>query len=210
MNILSLELSLPSASCCLWKEDAIVSQHAWHTERNHDEYLFPALRKALDALGDAPLHYILVGAGPGSYGGIRVALAAAVGISTVKGAKTVAICSWEQGEMMNRNVISDARRGGWTIRRKDGNIQVLTRDELIAELAAGLTVSSIEPEETLRNAGIQTELTGLLPTAEGIVRTWLSLSEEEQARRTAQPAEPIYVRPPHITQAKRKPWECKR
>ena len=33
------------------------------------------------------------------------------------------------------------------------------------------------------------------------------MSQEEQAGAAAKPAEPIYVRPPHITAAARKPWE---
>jgi tRNA threonylcarbamoyladenosine biosynthesis protein TsaB len=48
---------------------------------------------------------------------------------------------------------------------------------------------------------------GLIPTAEGLVQTWLGMSEAERSRLEEMPAEPIYVRPPHITAAAKKPWE---
>jgi hypothetical protein len=47
----------------------------------------------------------------------------------------------------------------------------------------------------------------LHPTASGIVCTWLAMTPEQQATAASRPAEPIYVRPPHITASVRKPWE---
>ncbi len=213
MMILALECSQPSASLCLANaEGGIICSASWHAERNHDAYLFPALQKAMDARGDTPLTHILVGAGPGSYGGVRVALAAAVGISAVTGAQVVSIGSWgalaaEAG--VGACIISDARRGGWTLRHPDGRIEVVETAELLALQAGGARLFSIEPAELPAERGIRVESGGLIPHASGLVQSWLALPAEEQQQLAAQVPEPIYVRPPHITAAKRKPWETK-
>lgn len=209
MNILAIETSLPHASLTLVRNgDVLVSEH-WETERNHDSYLFPALQKALDALGDAKPELILVGAGPGSYGGVRVALAAAVGLAQVTGAQTAALCSWRQLAEPGAVVVSDARRGSWTIRRHDGSISVITGEQLAELQQNGTRLLTIESRETLRKMGITPDRDKLIPTAEGLVRSWNAMTENEQRIAVSTPAEPIYVRPPHITTPLRKPWEVR-
>ncbi len=208
--ILALETSQPDASLCLVDAEGHTRYSArWHAGRNHDAQLFPALQEAMDTLGEASLGLILVGAGPGSYGGVRVALAAAVGIATVTGARTVAVPSWDHLAAeagAGSCIISDARRGGWTIRRPDGRIEVAGSEEL---RALNCPLHSIEPAETLAERGIAVERGSLVPTAEGLVRSWLALEPAAQADLAARTPEPIYVRPPHITAAKRKPWEIR-
>ena len=207
MNILAIETSVPQASLCLYLNGEFCVSTAWEAERNHDEYLFPALEQAMEALrrDHAHLDYILVGAGPGSYGGVRVALAAGVGIATVTGARLVAVESWAQLASGSACVVSDARRGGWTVRHPDGHIDVLSPEELNG---LGLPVYSVEVSGVLQAKGIErVEKEGLCPTARGLVQTWLDMTPEAQAHAAGKPAEPIYVRPPHITKAVRKPWE---
>jgi tRNA threonylcarbamoyladenosine biosynthesis protein TsaB len=201
MILLAIETSVAAASLCLADTEEILFSTTWQAERNHDAHLFPALQKALDSLpaGSAP-DYVLVGAGPGSYGGVRVALAAGVGIAAVTGAALVAVESWAQLAEGKSCVVADARRGGWTVRHPDGTIEVLTPEQL-AELKAPLY--SVEKPGIVPAA----QKEGLTPHAEGLVRTWLKMTPEEQAAAAARPAEPIYVRPPHITKATRKPWE---
>lgn len=209
MNILALETSLPTASLCLGNEQGgILFSARWEAERNHDAFLFPALAEALDKLGDAPLPSILVGAGPGSYGGVRVALAAAAGIAAVKGSRVTALGSWDAlAAGTGACIFSDARRGGWTLRRPSGEITVVTKEELQEEIRRGTLLYSIETEEHLQRNGLSAARAGLIPTAEGLLQTWAALTEEQKAGLAARPPEPIYVRPPHITEAKRKPWE---
>lgn len=200
MNLLAIETSVPNASLCLYTGGEIRYRTDWQAERNHDAHLFPALEQAMEALGAGQLSHILIGAGPGSYGGVRVALAAGVGIATVCEAKLVAVESWAQladGEVC---IVADARRGGWTVRFPDGRIEVLSADELAA---LEYPVYSTEPAGRLPQACKE----GLFPSAEGLVQTWLNMSKEEQLAAEARPAEPIYVRPPHITVSTRKPWE---
>lgn len=205
MNLLAIETSVPQASLCLYRDGQYLTQACWQAERNHDAHLFPALQEAMDALQDASLDFILIGSGPGSYGGVRVALAAGVGLATVTGARLVALESWAQLATGNVCIISDARRGGWTVRLPDGTIEVMQPAQ-VNELK--LPLFSVEAPGTLADKGIQrVEKEGLVPTAKGLVQTWLALSPEAWAAAAEKPAEPIYVRPPHITKAIRKPWE---
>ena len=200
MNLLAIETSVSNASLCLYAGGEIRYRTEWQAERNHDAHLFPALEQAMEALGAGQLSHILIGAGPGSYGGVRVALAAGVGIATVCEAKLVAVESWAQLADGDVCVVADARRGGWTVRFPDGRIEVLSADELAA---LEYPVYSTEPAGRLPKSCKE----GLYPSAEGLVRTWLSMSKEEQQAAETRPAEPIYVRPPHITVSTRKPWE---
>ena len=207
MNLIAIETSVTDATLCLYRDGAFSAESAWHAERNHDAFLFPALQRALDALGDSPLDAVLVGAGPGSYGGVRVALAAGVGISMVRGAGLVAVPSWDQLARDGECIVSDAKRGGWTLRKPDGVISVITTEELQALLESGTDVASVETSGTLQKRGVNITRCGLASTARGLVETWLGMDENARAALTAKPAEPIYVRPPHITDAQHKPWE---
>lgn len=206
MNLLAIETSVPQASLCLHLQGEMRFSTSWVAERNHDAHLFPALQQALDMLGnDMKLDYILVGAGPGSYGGVRVALAAGVGLAAVTGAKLVAVESWEQLAEGDACVVADARRGGWTVRFPDARIEVLSVDELAA-LPNPLYCT--EQPGVLQQKGITTvQKEALVPTATGLVETWLRMTPEKRDEVCSRPAEPIYVRPPHITKATRKPWE---
>ena len=205
MNLLAIETSVSDASLCLYTEEAILYRATWQAERNHDAHLFPALQEAMDALAGRNLDYVLIGAGPGSYGGVRVALAAGVGIATVCGAKLVAVESWAQLADNGACVVADARRGGWTVRFPDGRIEVLSPDQL-AEIPHA--IYSTEPVGRMQSLGLSNiRREGLVPSAEGLIQTWLSMSAAAQEEAAAKPAEPIYVRPPHITVSTRKPWE---
>ena len=79
--------------------------------------------------------------------------------------------------------------------------------QLQEEIAKGLRICTIESEECLQKAGLSAEKYNLVPTASGLVEAWLALPQTEREQLEQKPAEPIYVRPPHITEAKRKPWE---
>lgn len=205
MNLLAIETSVSSASLCLYAEGAVLYRAEWQAERNHDAHLFPALQEAMDILGSRTLDFVLIGAGPGSYGGVRVALAAGVGIAAVCEAKLVALESWAQLADNDACIVADARRGGWTVRFPSGRIDVLSPEKL-SELPHA--IYSTEPVGRMQPLGLNNlHKEGLIPTAEGLVRTWLSMSPQEQAAAADKPAEPIYVRPPHITISTRKPWE---
>lgn len=216
MNILAIETSTPSASLCLSRGGDVLFSTVWEAERNHDAHLFPALERALHCLHGERVDTLLVGSGPGSYGGVRVALAAAEGIALVHGARVGALCSWLGLDLPAGpcTVVSDARRNGWTVASLvdgalQGSFRVMTKPELLDLLARAEGPSlSIETAKHLLENGVRVDSPGRNATAEGLLRAWERLDATEREALLAQPAAPIYVRPPHITEARRKPWEA--
>ena len=209
MSILSLECSVAHASLALHGPASM--QRSWVAVRNHDAFLFPALQEALNALDGQPLELILVGAGPGSYGGVRVALAAAEGLALVCGARVVALCSWEPiSAVSGCSVLSDAKRGGWALRAPGGEPQVISTQEVLDRIKEGEDIRSVESAETLAKAGIHLQHAGLVPTAQALIDYWLGLPASVQHELAALPAQPIYVRSPHITTPNHHPWEIKK
>lgn len=122
--LLVLETSCVQSSVAAWSGESLLCQAAWRAERNHSSAIFKAVRQVLDALEGRRLKEIVVGSGPGAYGGIRVALAVADGLSLVHGSRVAAFSSWNglglhHGEAC---VMSDARRGGWTWGRLENGV----------------------------------------------------------------------------------------
>lgn len=114
--LLVLETSCVQSSVAAWSGESLLCQTAWRAERNHSSAIFKAVRQVLDALEGRRLKEIVVGSGPGAYGGIRVALAVADGLSLVHGSRVAAFSSWNGLGLHHGKacVMSDARRGGWT------------------------------------------------------------------------------------------------
>ena len=88
--LLVLETSCVQSSVAAWSGESLLCQAAWRAERNHSSAIFKAVRQVLDALEGRRLKEIVVGSGPGAYGGIREALAVADGLSLVHGSRVAA------------------------------------------------------------------------------------------------------------------------
>ena len=217
--LLVLETSCVQSSVAAWSGESLLCQAAWRAERNHSSTIFKAVRQVLDALEGRRLKEIVVGSGPGAYGGIRVALAVADGLSLVHGSRVAAFSSWnglgrDHGEACG---MSDARRGGWTWGRLENGVltdvpAVLPAEQARASVAEcmgkGVPVFSTETADHLAAR----EMSGIVPvypSAEALGAVWLSLAEARREELLESPAEPLYVRAPHITRAKRPAWAVK-
>ena len=217
--LLVLETSCVQSSVAAWSGESLLCQAAWRAERNHSSAIFKAVRQVLDALEGRRLKEIVVGSGPGAYGGIRVALAVADGLSLVHGSRVAAFSSWNglglhHGEAC---VMLDARRGGWTWGRLENGVLTDVPAVLPAEQARvsvaecmgkGVPVFSTETADHLAAR----EMSGIVPvypSAEALGAVWLSLAEARREELLESPAEPLYVRAPHITRAKRPAWAVK-
>ena len=217
--LLVLETSCVQSSVAAWSGESLLCQAAWRAERNHSSAIFKAVRQVLDALEGRRLKEIVVGSGPGAYGGIRVALAVADGLSLVHGSRVAAFSSrnglgLHHGEAC---VMSDARRGGWTWGRLENGVLTDVPAVLPAEQARacvaecmekGVPVFSTETAEHLA-AREMSGIVPVFPSAEALGAAWLSLAEARREELLESPAEPLYVRAPHITRAKRPAWAVK-
>lgn len=217
--LLVLETSCAQSSAAAWGGKELLCRVEWRAERNHSSAIFEAVRQALDALEGRCLKEIVVGSGPGAYGGIRVALAVADGLFLVHGSRVAAFSSWNGLGIHDGKacVMSDARRGGWTWGRLENGIlaaapEVLPAEQARARMAEclenGVPVYSTETAETLAAR----EMTGgvpVYPHAEALGVAWQSLAAGRREELLEGPAEPLYVRAPHITCAKRPAWAVK-
>src|SRR6188508_260420 len=79
MEILAVESSAPRGSLALWRDGRLVDVREFQSERAHNSVLFTPLDAVLRQA--EALTLIVCGTGPGSYSGVRIGIAAAIGVS---------------------------------------------------------------------------------------------------------------------------------
>lgn len=214
---LVIETSTPHASVARVEPDGSIQQRIFSSDRNHNALLFEPLQELL--AGDGNPSLVLVGSGPGSYSGTRVGIAAAQGIAIAMGCPAVAVPSIlavpSAANGARCLAIGDARRGSfWTARLGDYRLlevpSLCDAEELgqrIAQAAAdGFAVFSFEdtarfPLTENLSALVKIEI----PDATCLWLAWCGTDEETRRKWSAEIPQPLYLKPPHITPAKR-PW----
>src|SRR6266704_7112560 len=109
MKILALELSTARGSLA-WLNDDVELAGEWPNDRKNSAAFFENLSVAAKKFG--PPEIIIVGLGPGSYAGTRIAISAAIGLQISSGARLIgfpSICVIESAEA-DYWMIGDARR----------------------------------------------------------------------------------------------------
>ncbi len=119
MNILALDTSAKSVSVCLCRDEFLVAQSYQNSGLTHSQTLMPLCHDLLDRCG-VPLRevdLIACAAGPGSFTGLRIGLAAAKGLgwATEKpccGVSTLEAMAWQMAHRRGEILCAmDARRG---------------------------------------------------------------------------------------------------
>ena len=194
--ILALEASSDFASVALLEGETLLAKREFPSKRSLSADLFPVLAQLLE--NAPPVEKLVVGLGPGSYAGVRITIAAAMGLQSVFGCELEGIPSVLGLAPPEATVqaIGDARRGTWyytQIREGvcvDGPRLLGTPEELRAALASGEgPVVSSEPLPAEWGAELR------VPQAEILARL-ASCNRGVCQRETL---EPLYLRPPHIT-----------
>lgn len=174
----------------------------FHSDRSHNVSLFAPLEEALAVL-PAPLSLLVVGTGPGSYGGVRSGISAILGLALGRGCPALGIPSLVT-LAPDALVVGDARRSSFfaaEIRDHQlvGSLQVLDAAALQRAVHhATLPVLTMDSEPPLGLASIEPRL----PSAACLASLALRMTEVELTAALARPLEPLYVRPPFITEAK--------
>lgn len=139
MKILALESSAVAASVCVCEDEELIAQSFQHTGLTHSRTLMPMCRDLLEncGLGLEEMELIAVAAGPGSFTGLRIGVAAAKGLAwpgdkPCAGVSTLEAMSWPLAHLDGDIcAVMDARRsqvynalftaGGGTLTRRCGD-----------------------------------------------------------------------------------------
>lgn len=196
MKILALELSASRGGLAWWNGD-VEFVREWPNDRKNSAAFFQNLDFVTKKLG-AP-ETIIVGLGPGSYAGSRIAISAAIGLQHACRARLIgypSICAMECDEQ-EYCVIGDARRKSFFFARVSANELIegptlVTEQELKVKLESLDATMPIFSSESLPQF---VRVVVLFPSAVVLAR----LARGPRHSFFLPPLEPIYLREPHIT-----------
>ncbi len=196
MKILALELSTACGSLA-WLNDDVELAGEWPNDRKNSAAFFENLSVAAKKFG--PPEIIIVGLGPGSYAGTRIAISAAIGLQVSSGARLIgypSICAMEC-DGQEYCVIGDARRKSFFFARICAHELVEgpslhSEGELKSKLAVLEDDVPIFCSESLPR--FERAVIGY-PSATILAR----LAQNPQRSFSLPPLEPIYLREPHVT-----------
>ena len=199
MKILVLELSTVRGGLA-WLDGDVDLAREWPNDRKNSAAFFENLDHVTKKFGAPDI--IIVGLGPGSYAGTRIAISAAIGLQIWSGTRLIgfpSICAIESADA-DYCVIGDARRKSFFFARISRNElmegpDLFGEEELkmkLAELRNDTPVFSSEslphfPEATVR-----------YPSA----RLLAQIAQDPKRKFSLPPLEPMYLREPYLTQPK--------
>jgi tRNA threonylcarbamoyladenosine biosynthesis protein TsaB len=197
MKILALELSSAQGSIALLDGNKIEFDREWPNDRKNSGPFFEYLAEVQKQFGKAGA--IVVGLGPGSYAGTRIAISAAIGLQAASRATLIgypSICAIEC-DAPEYAVIGDARRNSFFYARIcDRNLSegptLMSEAELrekLAKLDQKMSIFATEKLPQFERAELRYPAAKMLAQlAAGAKRDFVQ-----------PPLEPMYLREPHIT-----------
>src|SRR5215475_4531899 len=199
MKTLALELSTARGSLA-WLDGEIELRREWPNDRKNSAAFFENLEAIRRRFG-AP-ETIIVGLGPGSYAGTRIAISAAIGIQLSCDARLIgypSICAM-QCDVQEYCAIGDARRKSFFFARIIKN-EVIEGPTLLSELELKAKIESCDPATPVFSSELLSQFHRPLisfPSALILAR----LANESRRSFCLPPLEPIYLREPYITMPK--------
>lgn len=197
MKILALELSSAQGSIASIQNDEEMCVR-FANDRKHSGDFFRQLAEQTEKFGMP--ERIVVGLGPGSYAGTRIAISAAIGLQAATRAELFGIASICGFEMSDDEyvVIGDARRQSFWLARVRQH-----------ECVEGPTLQSVDDlQGRLETLGLPVFSSEILPAfpqatlAHPSAITLARLADRNSSQLVGPPLEPLYLREPHITQPK--------
>jgi len=197
MRILALELSSARGSIALLSRDKLEFDREWPNDRKNSGPFFEHLAEVQKRFGKADA--IIVGLGPGSYAGTRIAISAAIGLQAASQARLIghpSICAIEC-DAPEYCVIGDARRQTFFLAHiRDNDLvegpTLMSEAELrekLAKLDRKMSIFTTEKLPQFEQAEIR------YPSAKLLAR----LAADSKRNFAEPPLEPMYLREPHIT-----------
>ena len=201
MKILALELSSARGSIAFFDAGKVEFSREWPNDRKNSGPFFEYLVEVQKQFGRADT--IVVGLGPGSYAGTRIAISAAIGLQTASGARLIgypSICAIEC-DAPEYCVIGDARRNSFFYAR--------VCDRNLAEVPTLMTEAELRTKLDKLDKKMSIFTTEKLPQFERAelrypaARMLAQLAADSKRNFTQPPLEPMYLREPHITVPKK-------
>ncbi|MEP7014500.1 MAG: tRNA (adenosine(37)-N6)-threonylcarbamoyltransferase complex dimerization subunit type 1 TsaB [Verrucomicrobiota bacterium] len=214
MKTLALELSTARGSVAWLDGDTEISRE-WPNDRKNSAAFFESIDTVAKKFG-AP-DVIVVGLGPGSYAGTRIAISTAIGLSLGGGTGSVpslelgrhggrpsinligypSICAMEGNEYC---VVGDARRSSFFFAHVRGNALV-EGPTLFAETEVKDRIRDLDPDLPIFASEMLSQFERAVvrfPAALILAR----LAQKPEHGFSLPPLEPMYLREPHITTPK--------
>jgi len=224
---LALDSATESAGLALARDDVVLAELNWRTERNHSVELMPNLERLLGLaslkIGDVAA--VIVGRGPGSYSGLRVGVGSAKGLAFALGIPLVGVSTLVQAAYPLRHrglpvcVLYPAGRDEFATAsyrpEDDGLIETLperlrTIPALCAEITETSVIAGDFTPETAAAIAVALGPLAILASPEDRLRRAACLLALGRAKLEAGEVDdplalqPVYLRRPPITQPKKR------
>ena len=199
MKILALELSTARGSLA-WLDGNLNNACEWPNDRKKSAAFFQNLEAVTKKFASPEI--IIVGLGPGSYAGTRIAISAAIGLQLSSNARLIglpSICAMEC-DTHEYCMIGDARRKSFFFAR--------VRDRALAEGPTLYSEAEMKEKLDKTESTIPIFCSEPLPQFQRAVIRYPSavvlgrVAQEAGRGFFLPPLEPIYLREPHITMPK--------
>ena len=205
--LLALDLSTAHGSIAVVRGDDVLFRSSFQSERSHNAQVFAPLREALAAAGNE-LTGIVIGNGPGSYTGVRIAIAAAQGIALSRNIGCVGWSSLTAPDVdapASYNIIGDARRQSFYLARVE-NGRLLPDLDIVSAEEARKRIADCEIVYTFdAKCPLDLPILSAKPDAAKLAQIVQSLPDDELAALISQPLIPHYLAEAFITLPKRPP-----
>jgi tRNA threonylcarbamoyl adenosine modification protein YeaZ len=198
MKILALELSTARGSLA-WLDGNLKNTREWPNDRKSSAAFFQNLEAVTKKFRT---EIIIVGLGPGSYAGTRIAISAAIGLQLSCNARLIglpSVCAVEC-DAQEYCMIGDARRKSFFFAR--------VRDRALAEGPTLYSEAEMKKKLDKTESTIPIFCSESLPQFQRAVIRYPSafvlgrVAQEAGRGFFLPPLEPIYLREPHITMPK--------
>lgn len=203
MNVLALELSTSRGSVAVLRDGEEIFTREFANDRCNSAGFFAAINAARGSF--RRLQRVVVGLGPGSYAGTRIAVSTAIGLQLATGATLLglpSICAFSVAER-EYCAVGDARRKSFWIAAVVDAVcvempRLVSEPELRAQLDAPTrAVYSAEPLPGFEN------VMRAFPAAARLAR----IASTNHPNAMLPPLQPLYLREAHITISKQPVWK---
>jgi tRNA threonylcarbamoyladenosine biosynthesis protein TsaB len=195
MKLLGFDLSTQRGTIALVNGDNVLCSRDWPNDRRNSAPFFSVLNDIICEHG-AP-EAIVVGLGPGSYTGTRIAISAAIGLQATTGAALTGFSSLSGiSEENEYAVIGDAKRASFFFATINGGLfatepDLLSQNEISERISSNTAISIYTSDDLPQFPTVQPRF----PSAR-----LLCLRAQRFPQNLARaPLAPIYLREPHIT-----------